>query len=244
MLLKQKWVYVVFMLVFYPVAAFSHVSFYELPIGKTGYGFEFLPQTNVTTSPQTNVTATAIGARVDYGINPDSKLYFGAAIGFTDDDELGSYGGDIPPSPGVGLGVLHIQPLGQSELEYFMQGGFAAGFARVVDDVTDDTIVHSRVYTLSGGGGILKRLKTQFDWVIIPYFGLSYTNVWATVESLLYDYEETDSDGSFGGTIGLEIEMSPKMSLMGSFAFSFESSDTVFVIGFKFSLNKFSQYRL
>ncbi len=221
---KHKWVYIAFILVLYPVAAYSQVSFKKLPIGKTGYGFEFSPQTDVTT----------IGARLDYGINTDSKISFGMGIGFTDDDDLGSYGGDIPPSPGVGVSILHIQPLGQSELEYFMQGGFAAGFARVVDDATNETLVNSRAYTLSGGGGILKRLKTQSDWVIIPYFGLSYTNVWATVESLLYDYEETDSDGSFGGTIGMEIEMSPKMSLIGSFAFSFQSSDTVFGIGLNF----------
>ena len=54
------------------------------------------------------------------------------------------------------------------------------------------------------------------------------TNIWLTVENTLWDYEETDSDGSFGGNIGLEIELSEKMSVIGSFAFSFESSDTVF----------------
>ncbi len=220
---KHKWIFTVFLLVLYPVTTYSQVSFKKLPIGGTSYGFEFSPQTNVT----------AIGARVDYGINNDSKISFGAGIGFTDDD-LGSYGGDIPPSPAVGVSILHIQPLGQSELEYFMQGGFAAGFARVVDDATNETLARSRAYTLSGGGGILKRLKTQSEWVIIPYFALSYTNIWATVESALYDFEETDSDGSFGGTIGVEIEMSPKMSLIGSFAFSFQSSDTIFGIGLNF----------
>lgn len=225
MYFKQKWFYIALMLLFFPVIAYSQVPFKKLPIGNTGYGIEFSPQIDVTT----------IGARVDYGINTDSKIYFGAAIGFTDDDELGSYGGNIPPSPGVGLGVLHIQPLGQSELEYFLHSALSAGFAWVVDNVTDETIVNSRAYTLSGGAGILKRLKTQSDWVIIPYFGLSYTNIWLTVENTLWDYEETDSDGSLGGTIGLEIEMSSKMSVVGAFGFSFQSSDTVFGISLNFT---------
>ncbi len=221
MFFKQKWVYIALVLILSPAAAYSQASFKKLPIGKTSYGFEFSPQTDVT----------VIGARVDYGINNDSKISFHAALGFTNDDALGSYGGDIPPSPGVGLSVLHIQPLGQSELEYFIQGGFAASFARVVDNTTNDTLVRSRGYGLTGGGGILTRLKTQPGWVIIPYFGLSYTNVWLTVEDALQDFEETDSDGSFGGTVGLEIEMSPKISVIGAFAFSFQSSDTVFSIG-------------
>ena len=65
---------------------------------------------------------------------------------------------------------MHIQPLGQSELEYFMQGGFAAlDSFRVVDDATNETLARSSAFSLSGGGGILKRLKTQSEWVIIPY---------------------------------------------------------------------------
>ncbi len=211
-------------MVLYPVTTYSQVSFKKLPIGGTSYGFEFSPQTDVTT----------IGARVDYGINRDAKIYLGAAIGFIDDDELGSYGGEIPPSPGVGLGVLHIQPLGQSGVEYFLYGEFGAAFAWIVDSATDETYGNSRTFGLSGGGGILKRLKTQSDLVIIPYFGLSYRNIWLTVENTLWDYKESDSDRSFGGIVGLEIEMSPTISVIGAFGFSFDSSDTVFSIGLNF----------
>ncbi len=224
MLLKQKWVFVALFLILYPVTVYSQVSFKKLPVGGTGFGFEFSPQEDFTT----------IGARLDYGINTDSKISFGGGIGFADDDYLESFGGDVPPTPAVGVSVIHIQSLGQSELEYFLQGGFSGAFARVVDNVSDDTIVNSRAFTLSGGGGILKRLKTQSEWVLIPYFALSYTNIWLTVENTQWDYEETDSDGSFGGNIGLEIELSKKMSVIGSFAFSFESSDTVFSLGLNF----------
>ena len=74
---KHKWIFTVFLLVLYPVTTYSQVSFKKLPIGGTSYGFEFSPQTNVT----------AIGARVDYGINNDSKISFGAGIGFFDNDD-------------------------------------------------------------------------------------------------------------------------------------------------------------
>lgn len=204
----------------------------KLPIGKTGYGFELSPQTDVIT----------IGARLDYGINNDSKISFGGAIGFTDDDfgTFVTYGGDVPPFPLVGMSILHIETFKQYELEFFfLQGGFAGAFRRVITSYDllsgESTDGHSLwSYTLSGGGGILKRLKTQSEWVISPFFALSYTNVWVIEESRLHDFEETGSDGSFGGTVGLEIEMSPKMSIISSFAFSFQSSDTVFSIGLNF----------
>ena len=64
--------------------------------------------------------------------------------------------------------------------------------------------------------------------MIIPYFVLSYTNTWTTTE------EETDSDRYLGGTIGLEIEISPTVSVGGSFDFSFQDSDTAFGIGINF----------
>ena len=224
MFIKQKWVYVALLLILYPVTVYSQVSFKKLPVGGTGFSFEFSPQENITT----------IAAGIDYGINTDSKISFVGGIGLADDDYLELYGGDVPATPIVGVSALHIQSLGQSELEYFLQGGFSGAFVRVVDTVSNDTVVNSRAYALSGGGGILKRLRTQSEWVLIPYFALSYTNVWTTVESLLNDYEETDSDGSFGGNVGLEIEFSQKMSVIGSFAFSFESSDTVFSIGLNF----------
>ncbi len=219
MLIKQRWIYIGFLFMLFPISAYSQLSFKKLQVGKTGYGLEFSPQTNVTT----------IGARVDYGINRNSKIYLGAAIAFTD-DKLGSYGREMPPSPGVGLGVLHIQPLGRSDLEYFLHGGFGAALGRIVDNTTSDTIANLRTYTLSGGTGILKRFKTESDWVIIPYFGLSYTNTWSTYEDKLLDFEGTNSDGSFGGTVGVEIEVSPKMS--GVVAFGFLSSSD-----FSLSLN-------
>lgn len=225
MLLKQKWVLIACLLILYPVTVYSQVSFKKLPIGSTGFGFEFSLQEDVTT----------IGARIDYGINNDSKISFSGGIGLADDNYLESYGEDVPPTPVVGVSALHIQSLGQSELEYFLQGGFAVRFTRVVDNVSDKTVLNLKAYTLTGGGGILKRLKTQSGWVIIPYLGLSYTNIWTTVKSLPYNLEETDRSSRFYGTVGLEIEISPKMSVIGSFALYFERLDTVFGIGLNFN---------
>ena len=109
-----------------PVPVYSQVSFKKLPIGGTGFSFEFSPQEDFTT----------IGARIDYGINNDSKISVGGGIGFADDDHFEPYDGDVPPSPVIGVSVLHIQSLGQSELEYFLQGGFARAFARVIVSFT------------------------------------------------------------------------------------------------------------
>ena len=224
MLLIQKRVYIAFMFVFLPVTAYSQVALYELDPGKTGFGFGLTTQEEGTT----------LGASIDYGIDERSKISFHGGIGFIDDDELKAFGGDIPPSPWGGISIVHVKPLGQSGLEYFFQGGFGAGYASVVEDSTNDRLASSQAFSLSGSGGLLKRLETESDWVIIPFFALSYANVWTTLESKRLAIEKTESDGSLGGTAGLEIEMSPTVSLRGTFEFSFESSDTAFSIGLNF----------
>lgn len=223
-MLIWKRVYIAFMFVLLPVPAYSQVALYELHTGETGFGFGLSTQEEGTT----------LGARVDYGIDERSKISFHGGIGFIDDDELNSFGGDIPPSPAGSIGIVHVKPLGQSGLEYFFQGGFGAGFASVVEDGTNDRLVSSRAFSLAGGGGILKRLETESERVIIPFFAVTYTNVWTTLESKRLAFEEIESEGSFGGTAGLEIEISPTVSLLGTFAFSFESSDTAFSIGLTF----------
>ena len=45
---KHKWIFTVFLLVLYPVTAYSQVSFKKLPIVGTGFGFELSTQTEIT----------------------------------------------------------------------------------------------------------------------------------------------------------------------------------------------------
>lgn len=210
------------MLALSPFAAYSQMSFYELPIGKTEYGIVFSPQTFFTT----------IGGRIDYGINTDLKISFNGGIGFADDNYFRTQGGDVTPSPIVGMSILLIKPLGQTGFEYFIQGSSGAKFTSAVDRTTNKTLVRSRELSLSVTGGIHKRIKTQSDWAIIPFFALSYTNDWETLNNMLYEYKQTDRDRNHGVTIGLEGEISPKVSIIGSF--TIQALDTIFSIGLNF----------
>ena len=215
---KHKWVYIAFILVLLPVTVYSQSTFYELPIEQTAYGFGLSIQQD----------ATAISTGLDYALNKHSKISFTGGIGFLDDNNLESFGLSFTPSPLLGIGISRIKPLGLSGLEYFSGGGFSIGFFSIVDDTTNETLVRSRFFSFSGGGGILTRIVMESEWVMIPYFTLSYTRLWTTTE------EETDSDGYFDGAIGLEVEISPTVSVKGSFNFSFQDSDTAFGIGINF----------
>jgi len=224
MLLKQKWACIVFILALCPVTAYSQGGFYELPTGETGFGLGFSTQEEGRT----------IEASLDYAIDKHSKFSFYAGIGFIDNGELTAFGGDIPPSPGGGINLLHVKPLGDTGIEYFFRGDFGAAFAWVVEEATNETLARSRALGLSGSTGILKRLGTESEWVINPFFAVSYTNFWTTIETPPWDFEETESASNFSGEVGVEIEMSPTVSAIGVFAFSFESSDTAFRIGLNF----------
>lgn len=63
---------------------------------------------------------------------------------------------------------------------------------------------------------------------------LTYANRWVTVDSDPLGFDETASDDAYSGQLGLEVEMTPAVSLSGTFAFAFESSDTAFVLGLNF----------
>ena len=206
-----------------PITAYSQMSFYQLRTGKSSLGLGF------TTDGDTQTIAGSL----DYGIERDLKMTFTVGVALTDDSE---YGGamDIPPSPIGVVSLVRVQPLGETDLDYFGVGSFSAGFARGIEPVTDETLVRTRATGLSAGAGILKRLKTESGWILKPFFGLYYSNVWLVVESDWIGYEETETESGFSGEAGMEIEISSTTSIFGSFGFSFESSSTTFSIGARF----------
>lgn len=200
--------------------AYSQTSLYKLPKGRTGLGLGFSTTENVNT----------IAGSLDYGIDKDLRVSFSAGVGLIEDDaDNGRL--EIPPAPAVGLSVVRINALGQTGLDYFLNGSFDAMFSRVVNAATSETFVKTRTLGLIGGGGLLKRLGTKSGWGITPFFGVYYSNAWSVTERQWTGLEETVSDSSVLGEAGIEIQMSRSTSIIGSLLFSFESSDTTFSIG-------------
>lgn len=223
----------IFLLPLLLFASYAQASLYKLPVGKTELGFAFSAAERTRT----------IGATFDYGIDNYLKMSFLAGVGFDDNDGTSL---KVPPYPTGGISMTRIDALGQTGLEYFMVGSFSASFSRLVDNSanetlfgiisssSNETLIRTRVLGLSGGGGILKRLNTQSEWVLKPFLGLYYANFWTVVDFGERGFEDASSTANILGEVGLEIEMSPKTSVKGSLAFSFESSLTVFSIGINF----------
>ena len=220
MQLKKVHPYIIFFLALLPITAYSQTSLYKLPKGRTGLGLGFSAAENINT----------ISGSLDYGIDKDLKISFTAGVGLIEDDEYNKTL-EIPPAPAGGLSIVRINSLGQTGLDYFLNGRFSAVFSRTVDAATNETFVKTRTLGLTGGGGLLKRLGTKSGWSLTPFFGVYYSNAWAVTERQWTELEEAVSNSSILGEAGMEIAVSRTTSIVGSVLFSFESSDTVFSIG-------------
>ena len=220
MRLKKVHACIIFFFALLPMTAYSQISLYKLPKGRTGLGLGLSAAENINT----------ISGSLDYGIDKDLKISFTAGVGLIEDDEYNKTL-EIPPAPAGGLSIMRINSLGQTGLDYFLNGRFSAVFSRTVDAATNETFVKTRTLGLTGGGGLLKRLGTKSGWSLTPFFGVYYSNAWAVTERQWTELEEAVSNSSILGEAGLEIAVSRTTSIVGSVLFSFESSDTVFSIG-------------
>lgn len=216
MRLKKVHLYIIFFFALLPITAYSQTSLYKLPKGRTGLGLGFSTTENIDT----------ISGSLDYGIDKDLRVSLTAGVGLIEDDEF-NRSLEIPPAPAAGLSILRINALGQTGLDYFLNGSFSALFSRTVDAKTNETFIKTRTLGLTGGGGVLKRLGRG----VTPFFGVYYSNAWAVTERQWPGLEEAMSDSNILGEAGVEIVVSRSTSIIGSLLFSFESSDTTFSVG-------------
>ena len=201
------------------MTAYSQTSLYKLPKGETGLGLGFSTTENIN---------TIIGS-LDYGVDKDLRVSFIGGIGLIEDDTYNS-AFEIPPAPAVGLSIVRINALGETGLDYFLNGSFRAMFSRVVNATTHETFARTRMLGLTGGGGVLKRLETKSGWTLTPFFGVYYSNTWDVTERHWTEIEETVSDSNMLGEAGVELQVSRTTSIIGSLLFSFQSSDTTLSI--------------
>ena len=220
MQLKKAHRYIIFFFALLPITAYAQTSLYKLPKGRTGLELGFRTAENTNT----------ISGSLDYGIDKDLKISFIGGVALIEDDTLNT-SLEIPPAPVGGLSIVRINALGQTGLDYFLNGSFSAMFSRTVNAGTSETFVKTRTLELIGGGGVLKRLGTKSGWSITPFFGVYYSNVWAVTERQWTELEEAVSDSDILGEAGVEIQISKTTSIIGSLLFSFQSSDTAFSIG-------------
>ena len=232
MLLKQKLISITLIFVLSPVSLFAQSSLQRLSASKTTFGISLLREDIGIITPR---NITTISGNLDYGIDYNLKTSFQFGVGMTE-------AANVPPSPIAKIGMVYIEPLANTGLEYFAAGDFGAAFLRVVSETTDKVLERSRVLNLSGTIGLIKRTETEERLEINPFFSLSYGRFWETSEAnaeSIGDIEDlvlkkSSAYGNFAGEIGVEVELSPTIMALTAFKFSFERFDFAFRLGLNF----------
>ena len=224
MQLNKRWVYVVFLFVLFPVTAYSRTGLYELPAGETDVGLSLGRGQN----------SSAIGGNLGYGISNRTRIAFTGGVSFIDKD---LYDGSVhqPQNFSGGIVLIHIRPLGQTGLDYFFSGNTYTGFSRLLDASTNETIASAHSVGLTGGGGLIKRLETNFGWALKPFCGIFCSGSWASVSNQAREKTKRDfTFFGFTGNVGLEIEISSMISVVGVLGISLEDFNRGFRIGLNF----------
>ena len=170
--LKKRWTCIGFLFVLLPVTAYSQTGLYELPAGEMAVGLNLSRGQN----------SSGIGGSLGYGINNGTKVALIGNASFLDEDLYDSSRTHIPPSFGGSVALTHVRSLGQTGLDYFLSGAVYTAFSRTLEASTNETLASARSAGLSGGGGISKRIQTNFGWILNPFCGVSYSRSWARLD--------------------------------------------------------------
>ena len=223
------------LLCFYLLLAFTPVmyaqsGFYELPISKKaiGIGYQRYRPPKRTDAPFRFHAQTVLGS-LDYAFSRDLKISLIPGVSFFDVNTQNPT--EIAPSPSIDIRLLSIQNLNMTGLKFFISGGFRTQYMNIVR--TGNLPLHSVNMALRGGAGFLHFLETDHGWTLKPFFALFATQVWDNVSSSKRLYVNS-SRNFFTGEAGVEIELSPTMSAIGSIEFPFDSSELLYRFGVNF----------
>ena len=219
-----------FVFVMFSVSVCAQTGFYRSPVGKLGIGigYQRYRPPKRTEAPFRFYAQTLLG-NLEYAFSRDLKLSLLPGVSFFDVVSQNPY--EIAPSPSIDIRLLNINNLNMTGLKFFISGGFRTQYMNVVR--TGDLPLHSVNMALRGGAGFLHILQTDYDWSLKPFFGMFYTQSWNNV-STTRAVHVNRSQNFLTGETGVEIELSPTMSAIGSLEFSFESSELLYRFGLNF----------
>ena len=226
MQVNKRWVCIVFLFVLCPVTAYSQTDLYGLSRGEMAVGLSFGRSQN----------SSGMGGSVGYAISDRTKVTLTAGVSFANEELYDSSSVHLPPALGSGVALIHIRPLGQTGLDYFLSGGVHTTFSRTLDASTNKLLASARSVGLSGGGGLLKRLETNFGWSLNPFCGIVFSEAGANLDTKDGSVEVRGDPTffTFAGGVGLEIEIAPMISIVGGFHISLKDFHRDFSIGLKF----------
>ena len=222
----------IFVLVAFSAHASAQTGILSLPQGKSaiGLGFQMYdPPPNSHHNAQHRFRAQNIRASLDYHFSRLLKISFIPGIAFLNIASQDSV--DVPPSPSAELRLTATGPLdAERTLDYFIRGRVRGDYTQIH---SGGRALHYMNVNLRGGGGFIFKLKTTTQWQFNPFFGVFYSNIWqntSTTRQLFVD----DTYNLFTGEAGVEIQASPTTHIIGSVAFSFETSEVIYNVGISF----------
>lgn len=219
-----------FVFVIFSVSVSAQTGFYRSPVGKLGIGigYQRYRPPKRTEAPFRFHAQTLLGD-LDYAFNNDLKISFLPGVSFFEANTQTPY--EIAPSPSVDIRLLNVNDMNMTGLKFFLLGGFRTQYTNIVR--IGDLPLHSVNMSLRGGAGLLHILETDYTWSLKPFFGMFYTQAWNNVSTTQKVHVNT-SQNFFTGEAGLEVELSPTMSAIGSVEFSFQSSELLYRFGLNF----------
>ena len=165
-----------------------------------------------------NERVMAVG-NLEFGLLPDIEVFLKTGQIYFDDEGSPT----LSPISFFYSGISSIQPLIRSDWDCLVSVSF---FGSAVDQRNG---VENSTRGLSVGLGFYHRLIGETSLTVAPYGLMFYDRSWWTLG------EETSRGGAFSGQIGLEVDLSPNMSVLGNVIYPFKADQsTLFGIFFSF----------
>ncbi len=165
-----------------------------------------------------NERIAAVG-NLEYGLLPTIEGYVKAGQLYFDDEHSTTQS----PISFFYSGLSSIQPLIRSDWECLASASFFGSFA------DERTGAENSTLGFSIGFGFFHKIVGDSVLSVAPYALASYDMSWWTLG------EETSRGGAFSGQIGLEVDLSPNMSLLGSIIYPLKADrGTLYGIFFSF----------
>ncbi len=175
----------------------THAQLYEHPFNLRQLG---VGQASIAAGAEVvNERVAAVGS-LEYGVLSEIEGFLKAGQLYFDDERSPT----LSPISFFYSGISSIQPIVRSDWECLASGSFFGSFA------DERTGVENSTLGFSVGFGLFHRLIGDSSLTVAPYALAFYDMSWWTLG------EETSRGGAFTGQIGLEVDLSPNMSLLGS----------------------------
>lgn len=220
---------IVSLLILSPMIATAQMSIRDLPRGKSAVGIAFEQYqhnrlfSNICGDLRFNVRT--FRASLDYGYTNDIKVSLIPGVSFTNVNLV-----DVRPAPSGEIQLTNIGRLGTTNLDYFLIGSFGANYFQMHSECN---VLHLLNIELIGGVGLSHTVTTNGGLALKPFFGTFYSNVWKNISTQRQTFIDNTS-GHYIGEAGVEIDLTPSISVIGVWAFSFESSAAHFQIGLNY----------